>query len=183
MTIAVLLGSSRKQGNSERLATRLVDGLEADIIYLSDYNIQPIDDYRHAELGAYPADDYRELIDRVLARDTIVFATPIYWYGLSGILKTFIDRWSQSLNENRAEFKARLSGKKAYVIAVGDDEPQLKGLPLIQQFQYIFDYAHFSFEGYVLGKGNKPDSILEDVAALFAVDEFRRKLSAKVELT
>ncbi|OAB43109.1 flavodoxin family protein [Paenibacillus antarcticus] len=179
MGIVVLYGSSRRDGNSDTLADLLVEGLDVDRIYLSDYNLQPIVDYRHTEAGAYPDDDYHELIDRVLEQDTIVFATPIYWYGISGVLKTFVDRWSQSLRENREHFLAEMSAKKAYVIAIGDDEPHVKGLPLIQQFQYIFDFTRTQFDGYIIGEGNKPGSILEDAAALTRVEELRRRFTIK----
>ncbi len=140
---------------------------------MTDYRLQPIIDYRHTENGGYPDDDYRGLIDRVLAADTLVFATPIYWYGISGLLKTFIDRWSQSLVENRPAFLAGLAGKQAYVIAVGDDDPHLKGQPLIQQFQSIFDFVGIDFAGYVLGTANTPGDILRDKEALAKVDSWR----------
>ncbi|MGO4182702.1 flavodoxin family protein, partial [Paenibacillus sp. TAF43_2] len=103
MGIAVIYGSSRKNGNSDQLANLLVEGFEADKIHLSDYNIEPIVDYRHSEKEPYPNDDYHHLIERVKAQDVLVFATPIYWYGASGLTKTFIDRWSQSLRENKTE--------------------------------------------------------------------------------
>jgi len=179
MGIAVLYGSSRRKGNTDTLADLLVEGLDADKIYLSDYNLQPITDYRHTDPRAYPDDDYHKLIDRVLEQDTIVFTTPIYWYGISGVMKTFVDRWSQSLRENREHFLAKMSAKKAYVIAVGDDEPHVKGLPLIQQFQYIFDFTGTKLDGYIIGDGNKPESILEDAAALSSVEELRKRITLK----
>ncbi|ANE46373.1 NAD(P)H-dependent oxidoreductase [Paenibacillus swuensis] len=175
MGIAVIYGSSRRNGNSEQLAKRLVEGFEVDHIHLTEHHIEPIKDYRHSEKEPYPDDDYRSVIERVLAQDRLVFATPIYWYGASGLTKTFIDRWSQSLRENKDEFLAKLRGKSAWVIGIGDDEPQLKGIPLIQQFQYIFEYTGTSFEGYILGKANRPGDILEDKFALASVEEIRVK--------
>ncbi|WP_169081427.1 flavodoxin family protein [Paenibacillus sp. PL91] len=175
MGIAVIYGSSRKNGNSEQLAKRLVEGFEVDHIHLSDYNIAPIADYRHSEQGPYPDDDYHHVIERVLAQDVLVFTTPIYWYGASGQTKTFIDRWSQSLRENKTEFLAKFAAKTAYVIGIGDDEPHLKGLPLVQQFQYIFGYTGTNFAGYILGKGNKPGDILQDAVSLAAVEQIREK--------
>ncbi|WP_127530301.1 flavodoxin family protein [Paenibacillus kobensis] len=173
MGIAVIYGSSRKNGNSEQLAKRLTNGFDADPIFLADYRIEPIQDYRHSEKEPYPEDDYRSVIERVLAQDVLVFTTPIYWYGASGLTKTFIDRWSQSLREDRDRFLAKLSSKSAWVIGIGDDEPHLKGLPLVQQFQYIFEYTGTRFEGYILGKANRPGDILEDQAALAAVEQIR----------
>ncbi|MNI89176.1 putative NAD(P)H-dependent FMN-containing oxidoreductase YwqN [compost metagenome] len=97
MGIAVIYGSARKNGNSDQLANLLVEEFEADKIHLSEYKIESIRDYRHSEKGPYPDDDYHQVIERVLAQDVLVFTTPIYWYGVSGLTKTFIDRWSQSL--------------------------------------------------------------------------------------
>lgn len=175
MGVAVIYGSSRRNGNSEQLAKRLTEGFEADHIYLSDYRIEPIQDYRHAEKEPYPEDDYRAVIDRMLAKDKLVFTTPIYWYGASGLTKTFIDRWSQSLREDKEGFLAKFGSKSAWVIGIGDDVPHLKGIPLVQQFQYIFDYTGTSYEGYILGKANRPGDILEDTDALAAVEQIRNK--------
>lgn len=92
-------------------------------------------------------------------------------------MKNFIDRWSQTLrDENYPEFKTRKSAKQAYVIAVGGDEPFIKGLPLIQQFQYIFHFIGISFKGYILGKGNEPGDIMLDKEAINAASELNRKL-------
>ena len=37
-----------------------------------------------------------------------------------------------------------------YVVIVGGDNPKLKALPLISQFQYIFEFVGSSFEGYII---------------------------------
>lgn len=53
-----------------------------------------------------------------------------------------------------------------YVVIVGGDNPKLKALPLIAQFQYIFDFVGSSFEGYVIGDANGLDEIQNDAEAL-----------------
>ena len=176
MKIAVLYASSRRGGNSERLAKVLVEGMDVDSIFLTDYRIEPIIDYRHTEQGSYPEDDYRKLLDRALKQDLLIFATPIYWYGMPGPLKLFIDRWSQSLRENRKDFLARIAGKRAYVLAVGDDDPHVKGRALIEQFRHIFDFVGIQFAGHVIGRGNRPGDIEQDTEALSAVREIRSRI-------
>ena len=37
-------------------------------------------------------DDMRELTEKMFNADTVVFSTPIYYYEMSGLLKTFLDR-------------------------------------------------------------------------------------------
>lgn len=167
MKVLALYGSSRRDGNSEILADRLVEGLDATRIYLAEQTISPIDDGRHAPGGFLPVDDdYDAIVEQVLAHDLLVFATPIYWYGMSGQMKLFVDRWSQSLREKRYDFKGSLAAKQAYVVLAGGDEPRIKGLPLVQQFHYIFDFVKMRFAGYVIGEGNKPGEVLQDGRAL-----------------
>ena len=40
--------------------------------------------------------------------DIILLASPIYWYQLSGKLKTFVDRWTDTINP---DFSSDLRGK------------------------------------------------------------------------
>jgi multimeric flavodoxin WrbA len=177
MTIAVIYGGTRPNGNTEILTEYAIQGLDVEKIYLRDYNVQPIVDQRHAEEGFQEInDDYNSIIERILKHDILIFATPIYWYSMSGTMKNFIDRWSQTLRDPKfPDFKTNMSSKQAYVIAVGGDDPYLKGLPLIQQFQYIFDFMGISFRGYVLGKGNKPGDIYQDKQAIFASEQLLKK--------
>ncbi|MET3697825.1 multimeric flavodoxin WrbA [Bacillus oleivorans] len=178
MTIAVIYGGTRKNGNTELLTEEAIKGKPAERIHLTDYKIEPIVDQRHAESGfAEVNDDYNQIIDRILPHEILLFSTPIYWYSMSGTMKLFVDRWSQILRDpNYPDFREKMSSKKAYVIAVGGDLPYLKGLPLIQQFQYIFDFMGISFEGYIIGEGNRPGEILNDKAAFFKASELNKTL-------
>ncbi|KAB2329511.1 flavodoxin family protein [Cytobacillus depressus] len=178
MTIAVIYGGNRPNGNTESLTKLATQGLVVEEIYLKEYVIEPIIDKRHAEEG-FPEvnDDYNFIIDRILPHDILIFSTPIYWYSMTGIMKNFIDRWSQTLKDtNYPDFKKQMSQKRAYVIAVGGDQPYMKGLPMIQQFQHIFDYVGTTFEGYIIGEGNRPDDIAQDLKALSAAEQLRKKL-------
>ncbi|MGE6256406.1 flavodoxin family protein [Heyndrickxia sporothermodurans] len=179
MSIAVIYGGTRPNGNAEILTDKAIQGIEVDKLYLKDFNVQPIVDQRHTAEGFQDiTDDYSSIIERVLQHDIFIFSTPIYWYSMSGAMKLFIDRWSQTLRDSKfPQFKTSMSSKKAFVIAVGGDEPYIKGLPMIQQFQYIFDFMGISFDGYVLGEGNKPGDILNDTTALYAASQLQKKLT------
>lgn len=162
----VLHGSSRPNGNTEQLTHMLLEGVQTEEVYLRNHTIKPITDQRHDAEGFQPIDDdYEGIVKRMLEHDTIVFATPLYWYGMSGYMKNFVDRWSQSLRDTSLHFKERMQGKKVYVVIVGGDNPKLKALPLIAQFQYIFDFVGASFEGYIIGSANAPGEIINDKEA------------------
>lgn len=177
MTVAVIYGGTRQNGNTEILTEQAIQGLEVERIYLRDYVIQPIEDLRHTKEGFHDVDDhYNQIIEQILLHDTIVFSTPIYWYGMSGTMKNFIDRWSQTLRDLKyPDFKSNMSTKEAYVIAVGGDEPHIKGLPLIQQYHYIFNFIGISYGGYILGKGNKPGEVIQDKLAVYQAQLWNKK--------
>ncbi|ECH9276406.1 flavodoxin family protein [Paenibacillus timonensis] len=167
MRIAVIQGSARNGGNTEDLTRLVLEGIPYTNIVLREKEIKPIRDQRHEEGRFDPVDDdYDELIQLVLEHDVLIFATPVYWYGASGLMKNFIDRWSQSLRDVRFDFKERMASKTAYAVVVGGDNPRIKALPLIQQLQYTFDFVGLSFAGYVIGKGSKPGEVLKDARAV-----------------
>lgn len=178
MSIVVIHGGTRKNGNTESLINEAMKGIEVEQIYLRDYVIKPIKDMRHESKGFGEVNDnYNAIIDRVISHDILIFSTPIYWYSMSGIMKNFIDRWSQTTRETKySNIKKQMENKQAFVIAVGGDEPTIKGLPMIQLFQYIIDFIGIEFAGYVLGKGNKPGEILEDYQAMNAVAILNKRL-------
>lgn len=177
MSILVLQGSSREEGNTEQLTKLALEGIAHKQILLRELSIQPIRDQRH-EPGGFSAvdDDYESVVREMLRHDGIIFATPIYWYTISGVMKNFIDRWSQSLRSPDYDFKAIMAQKKAYVIAVGGDNPRIKAMPLIQQMKYTFDFVGMSFESYIIGKGSRPGDILQDTQALSDAMLLNRKL-------
>lgn len=78
----VILGSSRKDGDTEIAVDKLASLTEVDIVDLNDYRIGYYD-YEHKNRN----DDYiplmRNLIDNY---DTFIFATTVYWYSMSGII-------------------------------------------------------------------------------------------------
>lgn len=181
MEILVLHGSSRDEGNTEQLTNLALEGIPHTSILLREKEIRAIHDQRHDREGFTPvADDYDGVIEAVLAHDILIFSTPIYWYGMSGHMKNFVDRWSQSLRDKRYAFKDSLAQKHAYVITAGGDQPRLKGLPLIQQFQYIFGFVGMPFDGYIIGEGNKPNDILGDKRAIAEAKILNGLLKAKL---
>lgn len=103
----VILGSARGDGNTRKIVDHLVEQSHWDQIDLLDYQIGPFD-YTHANQH----DDFIPLIEDILEKDykTIVFATPVYWYSMSGVMKDFFDRISDLL-KIRKDLGRRLRGR------------------------------------------------------------------------
>lgn len=168
MKIVAFIGSARANGNTEYLTDVLLEGLEYRKVYLKDLTVKPIVDMRHTEEGfSIVDDDHDSILEAILDSDILIFSTPIYWYSTSGLMKNLIDRFSQGIRDQRyPKLKEHLQKTENYVVAVGGDNPRIKGLPLIQQFKYTFDFLKMNFTGYVIGKASKPQEILQDTVAL-----------------
>ncbi|AVR00835.1 NAD(P)H-dependent oxidoreductase [Oceanobacillus iheyensis] len=168
MKIMTLLGSSRRDGNTEYLVNKAVEGIKHTEIYLREKQIEPIIDQRHVPGGFDKVEDeYEALFFEFLEQDIIIFVTPLYWFGMSAQMKAFIDRWSQYMQDKRINFKEAMKGKKIYFITAGENpHPRTAALPLILQFQAICEYLGMEFTDYIIAKGNKPKEVVQDTMAL-----------------
>ena len=102
MKVVALMGSPRKGGNTDLLTDEFLagaqsEGAECEKIRLDDLRIRPIaavgDDWEmRVDLRA--DDDARWVLGRVAEADIVVFATPVYWQGVSGQMKCLVDRFS-----------------------------------------------------------------------------------------
>lgn len=99
--VLIISSSPRKGGNSDRLCDEFLKGAadarhDVEKVFLRDKKINYCmgcgycvnNDYRVCS----QKDDMAEILDKMGKADVIVFATPIYFYSISGQMKTFIDR-------------------------------------------------------------------------------------------
>lgn len=89
----VIVGSSRSDGDTAKVVQQLQQIMDCDVVDLNEYAISYYD-YDHANKN----DDFLPLMRTVIQDyQNIIFATPVYWYTMSGILKVFFDRISDLL--------------------------------------------------------------------------------------
>jgi multimeric flavodoxin WrbA len=113
----IIVGSSRSNGNTSKIAGKISTQINADVINLRDYSIS----YYDYESGNR-ADDFLSLITSIIEKyDTLVFATPVYWYAMSGIMKVFFDRFSDLIRIEK-ELGRKLRGKNMFVISNSDED-------------------------------------------------------------
>ncbi len=97
--ILIISASLRRNSNSELLAAKAQQGAEsagnhAELISLRGKDIR----FCQGCLACQKTekcvirDDVSAILEKVKTADTLVFATPIYYYELSGQLKTLLDR-------------------------------------------------------------------------------------------
>jgi multimeric flavodoxin WrbA len=139
MTYCALLASSRSDGNTRLILDRAFP-----------QGIGPLEDFNALKIGFYSysfeheGDDFFLLINRMLAHDLWIIATPVYWYTMSGQAKVFFDRLTDLLETHKDEGR-RLRGKSLAVIATGTEPtlPQSFEAP----FRLTCDYLGMHFRG------------------------------------
>lgn len=115
MNKVIIVGSSRNDGDTSALVSQLRKLSGWDIIDLNDYNISYYD-YDHLNRQ----DDFLPLMNALIDKyDTLIFATPVYWYAMSGIMKVFFDRISDLLTIEKP-LGRKLRGKRMAVISSSD---------------------------------------------------------------
>lgn len=113
--ILIISSSPRKGVNSDTLCDQFYVGVldtghNVEKIFLKDKNINYCTGcgYCNEHKKCSQHDDMAEILEKMVKADVIVLATPMYFYTISGQLKTFIDRCCARYTE--------ISNKKFYYI-------------------------------------------------------------------
>jgi multimeric flavodoxin WrbA len=173
MRILALVGSPRKNGNTEILVEEILRGARTnghsiEKLRIYDYDILPCIDCRsckRSESGYNCAlsDGMREIYPKLEAADIIIFGTPIYWYGPTAKMKLLIDRLRPYIASKR------LSGKKGIVVVPSEEGPNCCG-PLMQMFRMSFDYLGMNMAGSILASAYERGEVMkspEDLSKAF----------------
>jgi len=150
MKKVIILGSSRSDGETKKAVEALKGFTDFDILDLRDYNISYYDyEYKNS------ADDFLTLIRTMIGNyDLFVFATPVYWYAMSGIMKVFFDRINDLLDHEK-ELGRKLRGKSMAVLStsIGDNLGDDFWIP----FRETAKYLGMNYLGHIHTLENKLD--------------------------
>jgi putative NADPH-quinone reductase len=118
MKTLLILGSARDDGCTRGAAERLRNALGPGCL-LADLCAYRIEPFRYA---APPDDDFVALAGLMVQHEAIVFATPVYWYAMSGLMKIFFDRLTDLTGPDESRPLGRLlRGRSIWLLATGTD--------------------------------------------------------------
>ena len=176
--ILVLSTSPRIGGNSETLADVFIKGAEeagheTKKICLYDKKIE----FCKGCLGCQTTgkcilrDDAERIIAQMKAMDVLVFATPIYFYEMSGQMKTLLDRTNPL-------FPAEYEFRDIYLLATSADEEESSMEAAVKGLEgWISRFEKSRLAGVVRGTGaDKKGAIEECGEALSAAYEMGRNV-------
>ena len=120
--ILVLSTSPRRQGNSDQLADAFIRGAQdaghrTEKIALREKDLTFCKGCKACQKTGRCIinDDAREITQKMLTADVLVFATPVYYYAMSGQMKTLLDRSNPLYNTDYAF-------RDIYLLAAAADE-------------------------------------------------------------
>lgn len=176
MNVVVLAASPRPNGNSRALARALMDGAESagHVTGLVDLNepmtafLRDCKSCRRPDGECSIQDGYRDLLmEKVLAADALVYATPLYWYGMAAVLKNYFDRMvcylSGSFPASEQVIEGMVGRRVALLISSEERYPGAT-LGLIAQVQEMSRYLRQPLVGVVHGVGNTRGEVRHDPA-------------------
>jgi len=118
--IAVITGSARKDGNSNKMAAAFMEVAKAkgnEVIHIdaASLSIGGCHGCETCYSQGRPCtfdDDFNKVAPDILAADALVFATPVYWYSYPSQIKAVIDKMFSLVVGGKD-----ISGKKVGLIA------------------------------------------------------------------
>lgn len=174
MKVLALSASPRHDGNSRLLAEAAIAGAreaghDAELVDLDHYVggfLRDCRSCRRADGRCSIDDRYEELfLDRVLPANALIYATPLYWYGVAGIFKTFLDRWfcyTATSSPSKDLARAGIVGKRAALMLSSEESYAGATLGVISQVQELSRYLHHDLVGVVQGIGNSRGEVARD---------------------
>lgn len=165
--IVVLVGSMRKDGNTDLLAHSFADGASknniVELVSVADYNINPCigcnSCFTKKRNQCFQNDDMPIIYDKLRNADIVVVASPVYFYGISAQLKTIIDRLHTPM---RNEFHVK---KLALLLVGAATLPELFDAIKLQ-YQLILNFFRLEDAGMVLVRGVKDKGDIRNNEAL-----------------
>ena len=154
MKIVILMGSPNKNGSTSLLAEEFARGARE-----AGHNVERID-AAHADVHpctgcihcgyegpCVQKDGVDAIRAKILSADMIVFATPLYYYGMSAQLKALLDRFCAF---NSSIQKKRM---RSALISVAWNSDDWTFEALMAHYQTLTRYLNLTDMGTVLGYG------------------------------
>ena len=175
--VIILVGSVRKEGNTDLLAQAFAEGAkekhEVEIISVADYKVNPCvgcnSCFTSEGNKCFQEDDMEIIYQKLAEADVVCIASPVYFYSISAQLKALIDRLH---TPRRNTFKLK---KLALLLVAGAPLPTVFDSIKVQ-YQLVLDYFKLEDAGMVLVNGVREKGEIKGNAALKEAYELGRTL-------
>ncbi len=176
--VLIVTSSLRVKSNSDIIAAKVADGAkdsghEIEVVSLKGKEIKfCIGCFSCQKTGkCVLKDDVNDLKEKVRNADTLVFVTPIYYYEMSGQLKTFLDRMNPLYGSD-------YNFKNVYLVSTAADDADYtpeRAVNGLGGWVACFERARL-VDSLFLGGNNDPNEVLTKEEHLKTAFEFGKKI-------
>ena len=153
--LIVVIASARQESDTRKHLEKVFSDVDYELLDLLNVEI-----CHYNYQGAYlDSDKFLAVIEKLVTYDTIVFATPVYWYAMSGLMKIFFDRLTDLVTTNKLTGR-NLKGKKTFLFAVGSDELLPTGFTIPFEMTSKYFGMNFIDSIYISTKGIESDKAI-----------------------
>ena len=96
MSILFINGSPNKNGNTTKLAAKLLSGKTYQTLDLVDYKL-----YSYGQ--KFEDDQFDEIVAAMKAADAVIIGSPVYWHNMCGSVRNLIDRFYGPVRQGALE--------------------------------------------------------------------------------
>lgn len=153
MKILVITGSPRKNGNSNTLADNFIKGAQEEghtVVRLDSAfkNVHPCIACNKCGMNGQCVfkDDFEFVKSNIIDADAVVFATPMYYFGISAQIKAVIDRFYAINGQIHRP-------KKAVLLLTYADTSEKEAKPIISHYETLLNYLGWSDAGKIIASG------------------------------
>ncbi len=188
MKIIALQGSPRKQGNTTKVLSWVEEelqslGHEVESIYLNAKNIHGClacgkCKEKPDTIGCVQKDDAPEILEKMVNAELVIFASPVYFWGVTAQLKALIDRtYSLYVNFHQPGHASLVEGQRQAIVVTGGGGYENNAEPVFTAFGRLQNpHKAINAGELFIGQCSSPenmDSSVKDKAV-----EFARKITA-----
>jgi multimeric flavodoxin WrbA len=178
-----VVGSPRKNGNTDILVTRVLAGAESvgaitNLVRLGELSIKECDGCHVCWNGQRCSknDDLGELYTEISRSELIVLGTPVYWYGPTALMKGFIDRW---VYFNCPVNRVHVRGKSVVIVIPYEEEGPEIVAPVVSFFEKCCEYLEMNLFGKLIVPGvGRRGEVLEKESCMKEAFELGKRLVA-----
>ena len=153
MKILVITGSPRKNGNSNTLTDNFIKGAQEaghNVVRFDSAfkNVHPCIACNKCGMNGQCVfkDDFEFIRNNIVDADAVIFATPMYYFGISAQIKAVIDRFYAINGQIHTP-------KKSALIMTYADTSSKEAQPIISHYETLLNYLGWSDSGKIIASG------------------------------
>ena len=183
-SIVVAISSShRDRSNSEAMLKACVgeiekNGIKVELIILRNINFLPCDGCKDCDTNesCHIKDSLTNIYPKLLNAEVWLIASPEYWWNVSGLCKSFLDRLNAYWKSREKYFK----GKSVAIFTCGG-QPTDRNHYAEDYLRLLFTKIYFNILGSVRASAENPQEVLNQKETIEKCRELGRQIAENLK--